>query len=213
MAFEKAVIKVLEGKNKDKEIKVLYNPNSYTIQSSVKYSAKQATGTEPKNQYVCNDNQTLTMELFFDTSLTNEDVRKYSDPILGLMEIDSELHRPPKCSFIWGPRSGGQGNFEGLLTDVTQKYTMFYTSGVPVRATLNVTFRSDVDIQDQSKKKTQNSADRTKQQVLNQGEQLWMLAEKEYEDPGQWREIARANNIDNPRLPQYGRTVVIPRLE
>jgi nucleoid-associated protein YgaU len=57
------------------------------------------------------------------------------------------------------------------------------------------------------------SADRTKQKTLKQGEQLWMLAAEEYEDPSRWRAIAEANGIDNPRKPPVGRNLVIPRLE
>jgi nucleoid-associated protein YgaU len=40
-----------------------------------------------------------------------------------------------------------------------------------------------------------------------------MIADEEYEEPGLWREIAKANGINNPRNLEYGRTIIIPRLE
>jgi hypothetical protein len=213
MAFTKAVIEVMNGKKKKEKIPVLFNPNEYSIESGNQYASATITGlAEPVAQFISGNAQTLSMELFFDTSEVLTDVREHTDKVTGLLDVDSELHAPPLCRFVWGPREKGGGNFEGLVEKVTQKFTMFSTTGVPVRATLNVTFRSCMSITDQFKKISPNSADRTKQQVLNQGEQLWEIAEKEYQDPGEWRAIAQANNIDNPRLPAYGGTIVIPRL-
>jgi nucleoid-associated protein YgaU len=57
------------------------------------------------------------------------------------------------------------------------------------------------------------SADRTKQKILKQGEHLWILASDEYEDPGMWRAIAKANGIANPRRLEAGKKMIIPRLE
>jgi nucleoid-associated protein YgaU len=84
---------------------------------------------------------------------------------------------------------------------------------VPVRATLSVTFRLCQSITEQSKKSPLQSSDRTKQRMLKQGDQLWMIAGEEYENPGLWRDIARANGIDNPRILESGRKLIVPPLE
>jgi nucleoid-associated protein YgaU len=39
------------------------------------------------------------------------------------------------------------------------------------------------------------------------------MAHKEYSDPGQWRVIAEANDIDNPRLVEPGTELTLPPLE
>lgn len=90
---------------------------------------------------------------------------------------------------------------------------MFLDSGIPVRATMNLTFRSWQTKKEQLQNIPRQSADRTKHATLKQGEQLWMLADREYEDPGKWREIAEANGIDNPRRLQAGQKIIVPRLE
>ena len=73
--------------------------------------------------------------------------------------------------------------------------------------------RSWQTVNEQLQEIPRQSSDRTKQRVLKQDEQLWMLAAREYEDPGKWREIAIANGIDNPRLVQSGSKIIVPPLE
>ena len=57
-------------------------------------------------------------------------------PKEGLMDIDSDLHAPPVCIFIWGTFI-----FQCIIERVTKKFTMFLPEGIPVRATLNVTLK------------------------------------------------------------------------
>ncbi|MEG2074738.1 MAG: peptidoglycan-binding protein, partial [Angelakisella sp.] len=43
------------------------------------------------------------------------------------------------------------------------------------------------------------SPNRTKERVLTEGDQLWMMAQQEYDNPALWKPIAAANGILNPR--------------
>ena len=56
------------------------------------------------------------------------------------------------------------------------------------------------------------SADRFKRRVFKAGETLQGIAAEEYEDPGHWRALARANDIDNPLTIPVGRAMSIPPL-
>jgi len=134
-------------------------------------------------------------------------VRNYTGKITGLLEVDKDLHTPPLVKFVWGSL-----NFKGIVERVSSRFTMFLESGVPVRATLNVTFREVQSVKEQYKRIPRQSADRTKQRTIRQGEQLWHIAAEEYEDPGLWREIARANGIEDPRRVEPGTVLKIPRL-
>ncbi|MDG0812946.1 CIS tube protein [Cohnella rhizosphaerae] len=135
-------------------------------------------------------------------------MRAHTAKISGLLQVDSDLHAPPLCRFVWGSL-----NFKGVAEKVSQRFTMFLDTGIPVRATLNVTLRAVLSMTEQYQQVPRQSADRTKQKTLKQDEQLWMLAAEEYEDPGRWRAIAEANGIDNPRRLPAGRKLIIPRLE
>jgi hypothetical protein len=211
MALVKAKIFVdRTGKSKfEEEIPVLFNPSEYSITSSNSYKWAKVTGLSmPIAQFNSGETESLTMELFFDTYEARTDVRVYTSQISGLLDIVPALHAPPVCQFAWDKLK-----FQCILESVTQKFTMFLDTGTPVRAKLNVTFKSWKSKSEQLKLIPKESADRTKQKMLKQGDQLWMLAADEYENPNLWRDIANANGIDNPRILQSGKKIVVPRLE
>ena len=60
---------------------------------------------------------------------------------------------------------------------------------------------------------TFSSPDRTKERMLTEGDQLWMLAQQEYDDPAQWRAIAAANGILNPRQLAGARALKLPPIK
>lgn len=205
---EKALI-IVERESEEEEVPVLFNPSEYSLDSGNKYAWHTVPGLQrPIAQFISGDATTLSMELFFDSYEKGEDVRNYTSKVTQLLDVDKDLHAPPTCRFVWGGL-----NFKGILEKASQKFTLFLDSGTPVRATLNVTFRSVQSVTEQFEETPRQSADRTKQKMLHQGEQLWMIASEEYQDPGLWREIAKANGIDNPRKLNTGRKITVPRLE
>ncbi|MBM7568286.1 LysM peptidoglycan-binding domain-containing protein [Paenibacillus sacheonensis] len=207
MALKKAMILVHRGPVTDR-VDVLFNPSEYELDSSNQYSWKTIPGlSQPIPHFVSGEATTLTMDLFFDSYEAQTDVRKHTMKIVGLLDVDKDLHAPPLCKFVWGSLQ-----FKGVVEKVAQKYTMFLDSGIPVRATLAVTFREVQSVKEQYKNIPRQSADRTKQRTIKQGDQLWQIAAEEYEDPGLWREIARANGIVNLKQLEPGSVIKIPRL-
>lgn len=53
----------------------------------------------------------------------------------------------------------------------------------------------------------------SKKYTVKQGDTLWDLADKYYGDGSRWREIAKANNVNDPRLLQIGANLTIPAKE
>jgi nucleoid-associated protein YgaU len=49
--------------------------------------------------------------------------------------------------------------------------------------------------------------------VAQQGDTLWSIAAAEYGDARQWRPIAEANQITNPRELKPGQTLIVPSVE
>lgn len=203
------MIVIERGKQPKKTVEVLFNPNEYVIEAGNKFEAHHIPGlSSPIHQFINGDEKKLTMDLFFDSYSEKKDVRDYTKDITGLLDVESDLHVPPICNFLWG-----KVKFRGVLKDVKQTFTLFLPSGTPVRAKLEVTFVETIGIIEQTQKMSLQSADRTKQKILKQNEQLWMIADEEYEEPEKWREIAEANQIDNPRMLKTGTTLTIPRLD
>ena len=215
--LQKAYIQVLDAQGKvkeDGEIPVLFNPDEYSMDKSNEFANINIPGLEsPLLQFVRGGLETLTMDLFFDTYTDEKpekekrDVREYTDRIVDLLKIDSDLHAPPVLKFVWGSL-----DFTCVLSKVSKKFTMFRPDGKPVRATLGVTF-NEFKTEKSTKEKPLQSRDRTKHRILKDGDSLWLIAAEEYGDPAMWRDIARANKIDNPRILKTGRGIVIPPVE
>lgn len=203
----------------------LFNPEEFTVEKSNQFAEISIPGlSSPVFQFVKGNARTVSLELFFDTYEMKTDVRFFTDRITGwdsgsmfsglpdavkgLMDIDSELHAPPVCLFIWGTFV-----FQCIIERVSKKFTLFLPEGIPVRATLSVSLKEYRDVCIQLKEMDLHSSDLTKSWVVKEGQHLWDIAAKEYGDPADWRLIADANNIRNPRHLTPGDALIIPNKE
>lgn len=203
MALEKATLTNLD---KGEEIKVLFNPKEYAIEKQTRWKEHYIQGLDsPAVQFTTGERQALSMELFFDTTDENEDVRSYTSKIEKLMQVDADLHRPPLLMFTWGKLK-----FRCVLEDLSQRFTMFLNNGTPVRAMLRVIFREYASSSSQFQQKPRNSADHTKVKKMEQGETLASIASREYNDPSKWRVIAEVNEIEDPLDIKPGTELKIP---
>ena len=230
MPLEKMCI---TNKTNNKKIYVMYNPESYVQERGAKYSeAPGLASNMPSIQFVHGMSETLQMELFFDTfspsiavggspldtvalvatglgpAPMKMDVRDYTSQIYDLMIINSSTHVPPLLKIEWSSLQ-----FEGHLVSCSQKFTMFNQLGTPVRATLNVTFKQYMKPSKIAKMKPNESPDTEKYRTVSQGDALWSFSSREYGQCSQWRVIAAANGIANPRLLNTGDTIKLPALK
>jgi nucleoid-associated protein YgaU len=220
MALEKLVIQELDLnlKRTGAPVVAMYNPREFTVETSVQFQRTGMPGLQtPITQFVGGQTQTITLDLFFDTYETREDVRSYTRRVTSLLQINSEVHAPPVCEFSWGGGGsldgGVRGIFKGVFDRVTQKFTMFLDSGIPVRATLSVSISEYKTLDEQLAGINFSSSDRTKHRVFKEGDSLWLWSYKEYSDPARWRVIADANKLENPRLVAPGTDLVLPPLD
>ncbi len=212
--MEKAKIILYGEKGSTTIVPVLFNPEEYNVSRSVNYAKLDIPGTDsPIMQFISGGETSLSMTLFFDTQndyirKTSDDVRDYMQPIMNALWIDGKLHAPPEAAFSWGGCF-----FKGIITDAKQSFTMFLPSGIPVRARLEITFKSSEDALNARKKSPFESPDRTKARRVSKGAQLWRLADAEYGDPKYWRVIADLNKLYNPRKLPEGRLLQLPPLK
>lgn len=97
-----------------------------------------------------------------------------------------------------------------ILESVSEEFSLFSPGGVPLRAKLNVSFREAWTISQQLLVTPRHSSDRTTLHQVVRGETLCGIAYEQFNDPTQWRLIADANNLANPRLLTPGQILVIP---
>lgn len=189
----------------------MFNPAEYNISRSVNYAKLDIPGTDsPIMQFINGGETSLKLTLHFDTQndyirKTSDDVRSYIQPIMSALWIDGKLHAPPEAAFSWGGCF-----FKGIITDAQQSFTMFLPSGIPVRARLELTFKSNEDTVGARKKSPFESPNRTKARLVEKGAQLWRIANAEYGHPKYWRVIADFNKIYNPRKLPEGRLLQLP---
>ena len=111
--LRKALIRVDWYGRPPEDIEVQYNPGEYTIDKHAQYGEVAVPGLDsPLQQFVRGQTETLTMDLFFDTtdhgmgagatSVTTE-----TDKIYQLIKIEPRRHAPPILTFVWADQFPG----------------------------------------------------------------------------------------------------------
>jgi nucleoid-associated protein YgaU len=156
----------------------------------------------------------LTIEMFLDaTDTMNASVVKRVEELFTCCvptpeTVDTKTPSTPWVVLHWGDLRG----FAAVVTNVSAKYTLFTAGGTPIRAVCAVTLEempTDVARQNPT---SGSLVVRDVHQVVA-GDTLESLAYRTYGDPALWREIAHANNIDDPMRLRPGRTLLLPAPE
>lgn len=229
--LKKMQISIMKSGVAKDTFEVLYNPKEYVRSRKVEYSDEGGLSMDtPITQFSHGSAEVLTFTLFFDSmsaggevggkvldkakftgnsilpSVAKQlDVRDYTDKVYKLMEVDPKQHVPPLLRLDWSSLK-----FTGHLMECEQTFTRFNERGTPVRAWLKCTFREFIS---NTGTKSLQSPDTTKFRTVHQGDALWSMAAREYGEASEWREIAGANNIANPRVLRSGETLTLPALK
>ena len=193
----------------DPIIPLHFNPTEYQLQKNNSFAEIAIPGLEtPPIQYIRGASEKLTAELMVDTSDTLEDVRKrYTDKLRNLMNIHGEIHAPPVVRLTWDGEI-----FRGVVDSLNITYVLFTPEGVPIRAKLNLSLMEYRTVEEQVKERPRFSPDVEKTHVVRRGDTLASIAALAYNDVTQWREVARNNNIEDPRSLEPGQVLTLPRL-
>jgi hypothetical protein len=240
MSLAKAYFENLETKEL---LKVQFNPTELTFSKSAQFAEIAIPGLDaPIQQFIRGGTETLTVELFFDSTDSGmagnvSSVTTRTDRFYQLVKRDRDTHAPPRCRFGWGQPAAeladvGQVErifevdtneetlsmtkavshapfwFTCVVESIDRKFLLFSPEGTPLRARLTVKLREYQTIE-QSIAKLQ-TADHTKVRILKRRERLDKLSATEYDTPAEWRRIAEANDVDDPRRILPGTSLVIP---
>lgn len=189
--------------NESKECQ--FNPKQFSLSKRVSWSQQDTKTKNVSNWSFGGGNPaSMSVELFFDTTATGEDVRtKYTNFLLKLLNIDESktdpagkpLNEPPDCRFAWGSIL----TFVVVVESVDLTFTYFLSDGTPVRATARLSLKQKIDESQQSGQNPTSRSEARKTWIVREGETLDWIAFQEYGNPAHWRHIAETNDLANPR--------------
>lgn len=223
-ALEKANI-IIYKESSEEAIECSINPSQYVIRNTASYSENKEMGTDMSNTlFLSGDSSELSLTLYFDSVNDNAGIGLISNMAAGLttmlppvtdktekitqaIRIDGQQHKPPFVGFQWGNL-----NFKGVITSITETFTMFSPSGKPIRSKMDLSLKEEVSPSLKKRSSPFESPDRTKCRTIIEGMSLWSIANEEYGDCEKWRVIAKANNLMSPLDIQVGQVIRVPAI-
>lgn len=204
----------LGGKIKDVDFQ--FNPTQVTLsknaQWTTRHSSKYRFAAIP--EFTGSNPYTMNLQIFLDTSTTPSDttVQDNVEALLSCCEVTVEsiaANQPctPWVFFQWG--SFSTASFIAYIESVQATYTLFNPSGVPIRATCDLTI-TQIPLMTQGQNPTSGALEASRTHRVMAGDTLQSLAWREYGDATAWRAIAVANDIDDPMRLDIGTELLIP---
>jgi nucleoid-associated protein YgaU len=192
----------------------MFNPFEYTVSKSNSYEEKSKNNSDvPHVEFKKAGAQTLKLALTFDTYEADEDVSITTNKLWKLMESKTREEGgsdnkvpPPEVAFEWGVF-----RFVSVITNMTQKFTLFKNDGTPVRAKVDVTFTQYKDLNDYpNQNPTSGGGPVERVWRVVSSDRLDSIAAKVYGDSTKWRLIAEYNKVVNPLALRAGQLLMIP---
>jgi hypothetical protein len=97
----------------------------------------------------------------------------------------------------------------GVITQANATYTVFDTSGRPVRATVDMSIK-ELPEDPPPSNPTSGTPAPGRTVLVREGDTLASIAYREYHDPSLWRGLARANAITDPLAVAPGQRLQVP---
>ena len=214
--LEKAYLEIEGGE----QVPCLYNPESLSVGRRNSWVSNPMPGKGvPTLQYAGAAGGWMKLDLTFDTTDTGTAVTQHTGKILKLMEVDPNLPgtddasnnaRPPTVTFHWGDLH----SFASVVSDLRLNFTYFSSSGVPLRANMQLELRQ---YKESAAFGPQNPTSGTpkpsRTHRIQPGETLDRISARYYGDATRWRLLASANGLEDPLALRPGTVIDIPRLD
>ena len=221
--LEKLVITACDecGNPGSAKVKVLINPQKFSHQMGISYDDDDHDTeiiTPMGNLYYQTkfksyNTESVGFDLVMDGTGTVKDQPKtaVSDQLDDLKKIvylySGKEHEPSVVQLAWGDFT-----FLGRLTTMDVDYTLFESSGKPLRAHISLKFRSFMSVAEEVREKNNSSPDMTHIIEVKQGDTLPILCQQVYRQSRYYSEIARVNGLNQFRDLEPGTRLVFPPL-
>jgi hypothetical protein len=199
---------------------VWINPASYTHERSVRYTDRQAPGSNGSSpEFDRVGQESVSFELIFDaTGVIAPPIPGTplpSDGVAGLIAtftqlvatVNGNIHRPNYLKLSWA-----QLQFQCVLSKLNITYTLFKPNGTPLRAKVAVTFLAFMSEKQLAAQANLRSPDMTHLVTVLAGDTLPALCHRIYGSSSYYLNVAQFNALPGFRQLRPGMQLVFPPL-
>ncbi|GAA2724067.1 CIS tube protein [Cellulomonas aerilata] len=193
-----------------------FNPKELTLAKTASWSRETGKGNKKSGppQYNGPQPSKLTLEMFFDASGTQDGSvvarveRLFTCCVPTQATHQQKKGSPPWVLFRWGDLTG----FLAYISSVQAKYTLFTSSGLPIRAVCTVTL-DELAGETPKQNPTSGGLVPRRLHVVVDGDTLAGIAYAEYGDATLWRAVAAVNRVDDPTRLRPGVHLLLPTVD
>jgi LysM repeat protein len=202
-----------------KKLQVQFNPETLTVTYSNQVSGGDQRGGAAM-QFAGQGTSKLTLDLWFDVTVPQAngqvhpsgDVRKLTEDIAYFIKpVERRANKwiPPGVQFVWGTFL-----FEGVMESLTEKLEYFSVDGKPLRAMVSVgltsqmiqhKFNPDAAASGNAAASNGGTPGTQPQAQARSGDTVQSIAQANGQS--NWKDVAAANGIENPRQLSPGQVI------
>jgi hypothetical protein len=196
-----------------------FNPSQLALSRRAQWKTTPTAAVRDgaKPEFMGPEPREMSVEVFLDRSDNpdSNDVLRQVNTLFSCCEVTpasiaANRPSPPWVVFQWGGFSTAR--FTAYVSSVDASYTLFGTTGIPIRATCQVHLH-EIPSKTAGQNPTSGALTARRVHRVVAGDSLQFLAWREYGDATAWRTIAEANSIDNPAQLTPGTQLMLPAME
>ncbi|MGH9077296.1 MAG: LysM peptidoglycan-binding domain-containing protein [Acidimicrobiales bacterium] len=190
-----------------------FNPDSFSFTKSAQWNRTEAraAGVAPAAEFQGTKAATFSVEMFLDAHESSSNA--IPDNVALLMQtlkplasdLAQDKPQPPWVIFGWGTAL----TMTAIVTSLEVDYTMFDSTGTPLRAKVKITMEEMPTIPGRTNP-TSGGLSTLAAHVVKEGDSLASIAYRHYGNPALWRALANVNNVDNPARLRPGSELILP---
>ncbi len=198
------------------KFEVLLNPANYSVEKSTSYNEDATLGQLGSDlKFSAINSEKLDLRLMLDgtgvllppSSRTEpQDVETQFSQLSSIVyKYQGDKHEPNHVRVLWGSLI-----FFGRLTSMSIENYLFNSQGKPIRANVDLSFKSFISNQEGSLRAKKSSSDLAHIVYVKAGDTLPRICHEIYGDASYYLKVARFNDITNFRNIKLGTRLYMP---
>lgn len=193
-----------------------FNPTTLRTERRASYNRRGGAAREaPTLEYLGTKSEALSLELLLHAygeqssealKAKIEDVEKLVEPTIAVRGAAARS-RPQRVWLVWGSYMSAVS----VCTSVSATVELFDSDGSPLRATVAIVLtQAAPEPGGKGQNPTTRATQRRRSHLVHAGDTLAGIAYAHYRDPTRWRQIAEANEIEDPLRLNAGTHITVP---